>query len=171
MAFCQNSQMLILRVDIIYNGSVCDLTNYTTEGPYRDGFSVETQVAFDATLGNCTTIIGSVFISPNYTGSFIMNNVTNMTQAISTYGSVELDTNYSTWIATDPSPLLTSLQADSLVFLQELTISGVQGLNSISMAKLEFVDLLTVYSNPTMSLNFPRLKNSTGIQIQGGYSR
>jgi hypothetical protein len=101
----------------------------------------------------------------------LSNNVTNMTHEISTYGELEQDATSSTWIATDPSPLLTSLQADSLVFLGGLGIWGVPGLDSISMAKLEFVSSLTVYSNPTMSLNFPRLKNSTDIQIQGGYSR
>jgi len=92
-----------------------------------------------------------------------MENLTNMTDDITSYGSFDT--------VVPASPLFTSLQADNLISLPRLKLEGVQALKSISMAKLEFVGKLDVFSNPTMSLNFPLLKNSTEIQIQGGYSR
>jgi hypothetical protein len=165
-----NIIVLIFQVDITYNGGVCDLTNYTNTY-WWDGYLVESQAGFDATLGNCTTIIGPIFISPNYTGSFVMNNVANITDNITTYRSVWQNDTTGVQIATDPFTFLTSLQADRLVSLGKLNLMGVPGLDSLSMASLEFVGLLFVFSNPTMSLNFPLLKNSTDIQIQGGYSR
>jgi hypothetical protein len=168
--FLPNIIVLISHVDITYNGGVCDLTNYTNSW-WWEGFLVESQAAFDATLGNCTTIIGPIFISPNYTGSFVMNNITNMTNDITTYGWLSQKDTTGIQITTDPSTFLTLLQADRLVSLGQLNLMGVPGLDSISMASLEFVSGLFVFSTPTMSLSFPRLKNSTNIQIQGGFSR
>jgi len=92
-----------------------------------------------------------------------MENVTDMTDDITSYGSL--------FIVAPASPLFTSLQADNLISLGRLNLAGVPALKSISMAKIELISKLDVFSNPTMSLNFPLLKNSTQIQIQGGYSR
>lgn len=153
--------MLILGADIVYNGGICDLTNYTNNW-WWDGYLIETQADFDATLGNCTTIIGPIFISENYTGSLIMNNITNMTQDLSNYGIMGKTIT--------PSARLTSLQADNLVWLGGMNLEGVPALNLISMAKLEFVDRLIIYSNPAL-LKLPELKNATDIEIYGGYLR
>lgn len=100
-----------------------------------------------------------------------MNNVTNMTGDLGTIGYVTEDYTTEESVANKPSPFLTSLQADNLVWLTELLLEGVPALTSISMAKLDTVSSLIVYSNPTMSLSFPRLRNSSEIRIQGGYSR
>ena len=154
--------MLILRLDSINNGGVCDIHDYTENDLYN-GYLVESQAAFDVTLGNCTTIIGTILISDNYTVPFVMNNVTNMTDGLTTYGSA--------FITPDPSALLTSIQADNLITMEDLYLAGIPGLHNISMAKLEFAGSLTIFSYPTTFLSFPRLKNSTYIQIQGGYSR
>jgi hypothetical protein len=135
-----------------------------------DGFYVESQVAFDAALGNCTTIIGPLFISPNYTGPLVMNTVTNITGHLLTI-SKSFDTNTTGQTVATNTTLLTSLQADNLIWLEQLDLEGVPALNSISMARLETISWLVVYSNPTMSLSFPRLTNGSGISIYGGYLR
>ncbi|KAE9379979.1 hypothetical protein N431DRAFT_458963 [Stipitochalara longipes BDJ] len=99
-----------------------------------------------------------------------MNNVTNVTRSISTYGLFDQNGTTGPEIASDPYPLLTLLHADSLISLDELFILGVPTLNLISMSNLELVNRLTVYSTPTMRLNFPQLNNSSNIRIQGSYS-
>ena len=100
-----------------------------------------------------------------------MNNVMNMTEDIGSLTSYEEDFTTGAMVATYPAPLFTSLQADNLVWLRELYLLGVPALNSISMAKLDNIEKLTVYSRPAMSLSFPRLKNCTDIFIEGGFTR
>jgi len=156
-------------VDIIYQGSVCDLTKNYNDYLW-EGFIIESQAAFDAALGNCTTIIGPLFISTNYTGPLVMNSVTNITGQLSTIGkSFETYTNEQT-VANDLT-LLTSLQADDLIWLERLDLEGVPALSSISMARLDTISWMVVYSNPTTSLGFPLLTNGSDISIYGGYSR
>jgi hypothetical protein len=176
-----NDLILKLRVDIPNNGGICDLTNYTSPsapsyeftGP--GAYMVESQADLDTTLGNCTTIIGYIFISPNYTGPLIMNNVTNITRGFLTTGNMYLtgdpQNDGGPVNTANPTPLITSIQADNLIQTWMLDFTGVPALKSISMEKLESVDRLTVYSNPAMSLNFPQLINGTSIVIEGGYSR
>jgi hypothetical protein len=155
-------------IELVVEGTVCDTTNFNITEFY-DAYLFETQEDFDAKLGFCTTIIGPVWIGPNFTGSFVLNNVRNITENILTWAVVSLVTNNSENYA---SSLLTTIQADKLISLGSLDIVEVPALKSIEMANLEYVGThINVNSNPALSMNFPQLKNLTDIRIVGGYSR
>lgn len=167
--------MLILIADITYNGGICDLSNYTSSFPNvePESYVVESQSDFDATFGNCTTIVGYISISPNYTGAFIMKNITNITEGLLTLGMQYLSACNERVVTTtqSPTPFLTSVQANNLVETYLLDFTGVPALESISLPNLSAVGILNVHSSPKMSLNFPKLAFAMEIAIEGGFSR
>ncbi|KAE9378584.1 hypothetical protein N431DRAFT_554719 [Stipitochalara longipes BDJ] len=113
----------LVAADIIYQVGVCDLTENDNDY-WWDGFYVESQAAFDAALGNCTTIIGPLFISLNYTGPLVMNTVTNITGQLLTI-SKSFDTYTTGQTVATNTTHLTSLQADNLIWLEQLDLEGV----------------------------------------------
>jgi hypothetical protein len=102
--------------------------------------------------------------------------VTNVTGSIATWAVMFGEAAYLNpdgWPGDNFSvPLLTSIEADSLISLAGVVLPTIPALKSLSMASLESVgESITIYSNPALSLSFPQLRNVTNIQILGGYER
>jgi hypothetical protein len=148
---------------------ICDFTNCTYFGVY-EAVLVQNQTDLDSKINGCDTIIGGIFIAPNYTGPFVLSNVSNITASICTNGTP--CGNSGDRDETETTPLLTSVQSNSLTSLGgSFELSGVPALKYISMPYLGFVDDIIISSNPELSISFPLVKNLTWLQILGGFSR
>jgi hypothetical protein len=155
-------------IELIVEGTVCDTRRFNdSSGILSYAYPFETQEDFNAKLGFCTTIIGPVWIGTGFTGSFVMNNVTNITEHILSWAALDQndeDANYTT-------SFLTSIEADNLISLGGINLVKVPALYYIQMLKLEYLETMEINSNPALDMYFPQLKNITGMQILGGYSR
>lgn len=132
--------------------------NTTNEYDISTAFS--SQDDLDSRLAGCTTINGWLHISLNYTGSFVLSNITNISGGISTYGG------------SGNSTALTSIEANDLISIDELTIFNVPALNNVSFPNLESIRQLSVsLTNIDGELHFPSLKNATIVLLNGPISR
>jgi hypothetical protein len=77
-------------IEFIVEGTVCDTRRFNDSSSIHSyAYPFETQEDFNAKLGFCTTIIGPVWIGTSFIGSFVMNNVTNITENILNWAALE----------------------------------------------------------------------------------
>jgi hypothetical protein len=158
--------LLLLKYRLDVTANVCDFSS-------SDGqLFVMNQTDIDEKVDGCTTIDGTIIISPKYTGTFIIRNVTNITQQITTQIQPMGGESPLPFGEEYPTPLLTSFQADSVISMPgSLNLDNVPALKSVSMANLEFIESFYIDSNPGLTISFPQLKNASQLEVLGGFSR
>lgn len=128
---------------------------------YDPASSFWIQDQLDSRLAGCTSIDGWLNIAHNYTGSFVLNNITNITGGIGTY-----DENREDLTA------LTSIQANGLISIQELRIYRVLTLKNVSFPNLKSIDNLKLdLTSDDGELYFPSLENANTVSIYGPISK
>ncbi|KUJ06365.1 uncharacterized protein LY89DRAFT_692498 [Mollisia scopiformis] len=130
-----------------------------TSDEYDISTAFSSQDDLDQRLAGCTSIDGWLHIAHNYTGSFILNNITNIAGGISTYDGAGNSTG------------ITSIEANGLLSVQELVVFGVPTLENISFPDLVTIDNIGVDLASGGELHFPSLTNCTTIVLSGSISR
>jgi hypothetical protein len=111
-------------------------------------------------VGGCITIRGGISISKNYTGSFVLPGVQNITDGLGTIWQPKTDT-----------PSLTSVTLDDLVYADDLYFEGATALESVHLPSLQSVKSIEVNSRSPLSLSLPSLVNAASILLVGNFSR
>jgi hypothetical protein len=134
---------------------LADSCNFPNE--YDQASSFWSQEQLDSRLAGCTSIIGWLNIARNYTGSFVLNNITTITGGIGTYDD---DSSESTG--------LTSIEASGLLSTQELRIYRAPMLNNVTFPDLTSIGNLKLdLTSKDGEVYFPSLKNATTVSIYG----
>lgn len=153
----------------------CDtqyIGNYTGYKNAYEIYRFTSQEDFEFKLGECTTIIGDIYIGQNFSGPLVMSNATNITGDLMTWYLAADDLTDSASVkGYIYASNLTSVEADSLIWLGGLALGGSPDLMSLSMPSLESIGTVNIGSNSEMSIHFPQLKSCTEIEIFGGYKR
>lgn len=170
--------LLNIIAETFLNGSLlpeCDTQYIGNYIGYKNAYEIyrfTSQDDFESKLGNCTTILGDIYLETNFSGPLVMSNVINITGDIRTWYRAEIDLGDSKFGHSYNFPTnLTSVKADSLIWLGGLDLGGSPDLTVLSMPSLETIGILNIGSNSGMSIQFPQLKSCTEIEIFGGYER
>ncbi|KAL4880250.1 hypothetical protein BJY04DRAFT_192058 [Aspergillus karnatakaensis] len=124
----------------------------------RDTYHAYSQAMLDAISQNCPSFNGTVRIGANYTGPLILHNVTDLT-------GIQNDEYYN-------GPGLTSLEFPDLVNVEYLNLSYLSLLEKVSFPKLEYAENIQMLVPTELpELQFPSLKNTTGLRLEGNLSR
>lgn len=131
--------------------------NYGTNGY---AYTVTTQSELDMIATECTTVNGSIIIGTNYTGSFSLPNVRNITSQF--------------WMEGRPISLSTSAPASidipDLEFLGDgLFLRDLQILTNFSAPKLRTVRLVTM--DHAQSVDLRSLEGAESLDIIGNITR
>lgn len=127
--------------------------------PEERNYQVDRPEQVDAISSNCTTFFGSITIRSNYTGPFVLNNVTNITGGLDMRVPVVEN--------------LSSIQLPDLVSVGgSLNLNGIVPDHNLTFPRLESV-------NETLELSyfkdghahFPSLTRVGRIEILGNVSR
>jgi len=121
---------------------------------YAGSISISRQHDADIQLGNCTTVIGDLYVDSDYTGSLNISTITNIT------GTLILE-----------SSELTDISLNNLLYLNQLQVTNYDSLTSLSMSRLLETGSLWISSALPMNVSFPSLIDATGISFSGNYSR
>lgn len=124
-------------------------------------YHISSQDQLDVLAQNCTIIDSPFYVQSNYTGSsFILHNVTNISQSL----------NFE-WSDTSPrSPL--SIEFPDLTRAKSIFLSDVSSLAKLSLPKLEYTNYFSMSGPWEMpDLEFPSLRNTSAIRLQGNISR
>ncbi|RAH68451.1 uncharacterized protein BO66DRAFT_472660 [Aspergillus aculeatinus CBS 121060] len=118
---------------------------------YGQGIVIYTQDQLDQLTQNCTTLYGDLVVGSNYTGSFIVHNLTNITSSLSVQNSTGL----------------TSLEAPDLISLYVAGFSYASSLRSISLPQLQTAEVFTVKSRTPLTVSAPNLRNVSYLNLLG----
>lgn len=133
---------------------------------YGENDTISSGDDFNRRFGNCTTIVGSLHIARNYSGSLILHDITNVTGhiSISAFDGPEESMNLTL--------NLTSIEANVLVSLGDLILFDVPALKSVAFPKLETIGSLEIdFISDDAELSFPSLFNATSLELSGPISR
>ena len=112
-------------------------------------------------FAGCTSIIGDIIIANNYTGSFVLSNVTSISSGIATQNG-----DFDSLPAQVPS--LTSIEVRNLTSIATITIINATALTSVSFPDLSTLGGIEVQAASGLALGFPSLQNvSEYISIHG----
>ncbi|KAL3476010.1 hypothetical protein BJX99DRAFT_228716 [Aspergillus californicus] len=117
----------------------------------------------DLVQKGCTTIWGQLHIQSDYNGSFILNNVTNITSG-----------GITTQEEADGVPGVTSIELPDLVTIGgSVNLTRMDNLELLSMPKLKSIPgtLSGIFPQLATSLNFSDLQNVTNIDLVGNFTR
>ncbi|KAL4934455.1 uncharacterized protein BDV17DRAFT_249300 [Aspergillus undulatus] len=118
------------------------------------------QEDLDAIAQTCTTLTGRLNIRSNYTGSFVLPNVTDIQGGVDQYPGLPL---YNTEI--------TSMEFPDLVRADYIELNTLLNLSRLGLPKLESVDVLRLeYFTGLERVNVPELRNASRIEVMGNYS-
>jgi hypothetical protein len=122
---------------------------------------VASQDDLDTIAQSCTTIDGSFYISQNYTGSFALNNITNIT------GEVRgADLIHRRILQ------LTSFELPDLEHVSRLSVHFEPSLEKWSLPKLSYANEISVTIPSELdSLEFPAPTEVGTTQIRGNLTR
>ncbi|KAL4886166.1 hypothetical protein BJY04DRAFT_178571 [Aspergillus karnatakaensis] len=128
--------------------------------PYLYQYHINSQDQLDFLAQNCTEIDATIYIDGNYSGGFILHNVTNITASLSMahYGGV-----------TPPGYIAPSIEFPDLISALDLSFYDIPALRKLSLPKLERVktlSLMTTGETPGR-LEFPVLHNASRILLRG----
>lgn len=128
---------------------------------YDPAYSFSSQDQLDSRLTGCTSIDGWLNIARNYSGSFVLNNITTITGGIGTHNEDRSDLT-----------ALTSIQANGLIGIQELKIYRVPALKNVSFPDLTSIDNLKLdLTSDNGAIYFPSLNNATTVSLCGPISK
>lgn len=119
-------------------------------------FNISTQESLDSFTNNCTTVNSTVRFGTNYTDSFVLPNITNVT------GDVIITA----------SDRLASIEIPDVEYLSGLWISDALDLARISLPKVRHIK--NVYLNTSAAepvLDFPLLERVDSLLLYGNWSR
>ncbi|RAL07791.1 uncharacterized protein BO97DRAFT_408705 [Aspergillus homomorphus CBS 101889] len=122
------------------------------EDEYGQGIVIYSQDQLDALTRNCTRLYGDLVVGSNYTGSFIMHNLTNLTSSISVLNS---------------TTGLTSLEAPDLVTIYGAEFTYPSSLQSISLPRLETAVFITIEGRSPITVSIPNLRNVSYLDLSG----
>ncbi|KAH8667664.1 hypothetical protein BGZ60DRAFT_409714 [Tricladium varicosporioides] len=131
----------------VANAIVCDRSNVTSV--------VEDPAGVEATIGDCTTFIGSIFINANFTGVFNLSGITNLTGDVITEDHVDFKECRN----------LTGIVMDDLVTMGDLLLGGLVSLSTVTLPKLKKAGVVSIGggNRSSTSLSFPALVKATTI--------
>ncbi|KAL3454194.1 hypothetical protein BJX65DRAFT_85148 [Aspergillus insuetus] len=140
---------LVAAVFVLFSlasAQVCDLNpNY---------YYIDRPEQLEELSRNCTTLHGWLYTQDNFTGSFALPRVTNITGALTLNGRV--------------TPGLTNIELPDLEFAYDLRLYGVQ---NVSLPRLSEVELgLEISSRSDGIYNFPSLISADRISLSGNLS-
>jgi hypothetical protein len=121
---------------------------------YTSSITLSRQSDADIILGNCTKVVGNLYINSNYVGSLNISTITNIT------GKLYIE-----------AARLTELSLDKLESLDRLEITNGDALRLISMPGLLTAKNLWIYSTLPMDISFPSLINAMSISMTGNFSK
>jgi hypothetical protein len=128
----------------------CTLGKTDSDGASSQ-LEVYSQESANLALENCTGLIGSLYISSNYTGSLNLSGITNITGDI---------------FATDSG--LTEFYMDDLLYLSQFTSTWAQNLTSISFARLLNISKIWVVTTLLpVEFSVPSLVDAGSIELDG----
>ncbi|KAI9035356.1 uncharacterized protein KD926_003717 [Aspergillus affinis] len=129
----------------------------------RSYFNVTDQHYIDALSSSCTVMLGSLLIATNFTGQFLLPNITNIT------GSIMLD-----WWDWKPTPNVTSIDLPDLQYLESsIEVAALSDtLERISIPKLEYLRsmILEQYID-NAEVDFRGLQTADVLYVRGNYSK
>ncbi|PYH47099.1 uncharacterized protein BP01DRAFT_364113 [Aspergillus saccharolyticus JOP 1030-1] len=125
---------------------------YAQQSESGQGLVIYSQAQLDQLTQNCTQLHGDLVVGTNYTGSFIVHNVTNITSSIGLNNS---------------TTGLTSLEAPDLVALYSAGFYCPSSLRSISLPRLETAEVLTVKAGSAITVSTPSLRNVSYLNLYG----
>lgn len=137
---------------------VCDLSL----GPETFFISVSSQEELDTKLGNCTTILGSIFIEGNYTGSLRLENVTKIDGRIFSSTSISY---------VPPASLITSIEFPNLKTVGSIQVSNAPSIDSVSFPILSKADMIYLGEIGKANVSFPSLITAGSLTISGNTTR
>lgn len=140
---------------VVTNAIVCDRSNVTSV--------VEDPAGVEATISNCTTFIGNIFINANFTGVFNLSGITNLTGDVRTEDHFEFKECRN----------LTGIVMDDLVTMGDLLLGGLISLKTVTLPKLQNAGVVSIGggNQSSTSLSFPALVKATTIDTYQNISR
>ena len=142
--------------------NVCDLRN--SSGSVQVGsVQVSSQNDINTKLNGCTTIVGDIHISSNYTGSIELPGVTNISGLLTTYGP--------SGTISAPAPALTSVSLGDLLYIQNVALDGANFLKALLLPKLEIIELLWLNQYSPLGLSLPSVTNCSDLSLLGNFTR
>jgi hypothetical protein len=127
----------------------CSFSNRTT-------IYVSNQTDIDTRFKDCTTFPGAIGIEPDYQGIFNLSGFTNVT-GIFTVG--------------DFTGGLTSIVLDDLTYVDNLELTGMNAVNSISLPKLVNATNIGFQAYNSTKVSCLALVNSVAVYFDGNISR
>ncbi|KAL4874402.1 hypothetical protein BJY04DRAFT_203974 [Aspergillus karnatakaensis] len=122
---------------------------------------VSNQTDLNALAEFCTKIDGDLYINSNYTGPFVLNNVTNIT------GSIRV----TDWYRDDPLSL-TSFELPDLEHAGEIALPAFSSLDRLSLPKLKHVSQIALAIPAELdNLELPALTYLSTGRFHGDISR
>lgn len=119
-------------------------------------FDISTQEALDSFTNNCTAANSTVRFGTNYTDSFVLPRITNVT------GDIEITA----------SDRLESIEIPDVEYLSGLWVSEALNLARVSLPKVRYIK--NVYLNTSAAdpvLEFPLLERVDSLLLYGNWSR
>ncbi len=125
--------------------------------------SLSNQDDVDLKLAGCTSISGGLAIAQNYTGPFVLNNITSISGGITTASSTS---------TTQKVTGLTSFEVNDLIDMGDLHIWNVPALKSITFRNLQSSSRVGLQLElEGVEISFPALENATEFVLCGHISR
>ena len=125
---------------------------------------------------NCTSVVGSIVITEDYTGPFVLNGITNFNGSIADFLSnvVASDAVLSGGDDTPVSlPGLTAFEMQDLVHMDSYSYNGgislksVPALTSVSIPKATYITDIVFGNFSEAAFDFSSLMNASSINISG----
>jgi hypothetical protein len=133
----------------------------------NQSFVISSQQDIDTNLNGCTEI-HQIFITPNYTGAFVLPNTTTSLGVISV-GNGQSGTSAELLGA---NPSITSIVADGVTNITQIDMCCVPALEYLSFKSLSAADSVYIIEVGVTALDFPSLVNVAGeLSISGNMSR
>ncbi|KAL4922056.1 hypothetical protein BDW62DRAFT_172899 [Aspergillus aurantiobrunneus] len=130
-------------------------------GSYGYTYIVENQSEVDEIAAHCTTVNGGIMIAPNYTGSFFLPNVRNLTNGLGWFrviGDPE----------TEATPV--SVELPDLEYAgSDLSLNGLPTLRNVSMPRLKTVSR-HLNADYVYEADFRALETAEYVAITGNMS-
>lgn len=147
--------LLLKAVLMCFLGYLCNLSSQ-----YDPNSIFWSQEQLDARLAGCTSINGWLNIAHNFSGTFVLNNISSIVGGIGTVHD-----------ASSQSTTLTSIEAHGLQSVQQLSIFHVPMLKNVSFPDLISIGNLNLDLEHDVEIYFPSLTNATAVSISGPVSR
>jgi hypothetical protein len=124
-------------------------------GSKYGSITVFSQKDADRKLQDCSTLVGNLYISSNYSGSLNISTVTNITENLYVY-SIEV----------------TDIVLDNLLYLNKMLFLDfiTSAFSSLSLARVVNVEVLRITSFLPANISMPSLVNTTTINLSGNFS-